>query len=138
MVGDVLNEAGHTVNIKAPDAVPCIPVSPVPKNLAPGVDKLVVSSPTHVIQLLSVSTDRRDDKDANIEPRVEPTATKNEPNISAIESAINAVILQSREEAASEDLKEAGSEMTQSSLPKSIPAELLKTVERMKEVSCTF
>lgn len=136
-VADFLNEASHTSSIKATDGSPNLPVSPTHKALAPGIEKLIVLSPTLVSRSLSLPNDQRDrvlDDDApDVEPKIEPIAVKTEPNVSSIDLSIDAVILKSREDATSEK-KEAVSESAPQSLPSSIPAELIKIIERMKEV----
>lgn len=137
-VAEILSEVNQTSTPTAikppPEPSQNLAISPIRKTVNPSVDKSVVSSPTLILnRSISVTAEPAIEKDATDEPSVECLAPKNELAVSKIESSIDAVILQAREGASSDDGKEGASEAPQG-LPDSLPAEVLRAVERIVEV----
>src|SRR6218665_475511 len=142
-VAEILNEVNQTSTptaVKPPPPDPSqnpLALSPICKTLnPPSVDKSAVSSPILVLsRSVSVTAEPAVEKDATDEPIVECTAPKNDLTAAKIESSIDAVILQSREGASSDDGRDTASEAPPQSLPDILPAEVLKAFERITEVT---
>lgn len=138
-VAEILNEISQTSTPSSirppPEPSQNLTISPIRKTVNPSVDKSAVSSPTPVLnRSISITAEPATEKDATDEPNVESVAPKNDLTVSKIESSIDAVILQSREGATSDDGKDGGASEAPQNLLDSLPTDVRKAVERIIEV----